>query len=76
MMTYGFCPEDWPLFYSQLAHRHIDVADIERVEMRPDRVHDRLAITLVLRSGRVESWTQDQTPSAVPRSPGADAAEG
>lgn len=68
-MTYGFCPEDWPSFHSQIDRRHIDVADIERVEMRPDGVPHRLAITLVLRSGRVESWTQEQ--GAVPPAPGA-----
>ena len=73
-MTYGFCPEDWPLFHSQIARRHIDVADIERVEMRPDSVHNRLAITLVLRSGRVESWTQDQ--DVFRRTPGDSVTEG
>ena len=73
-MTYGFCPEDWPLFHSQIARRHIDVADIERVEMRPDSVHNRLAITLVLGSGRVESWTQDQ--DAFRRTPGDGVTEG
>jgi len=59
-MTYGFCPEDWPLFHRQIEKRRIEVADIERVEMRPDSVHSSVAITVILRSGRVESWTQDQ----------------
>ena len=59
-MTYGFCPEEWLLFHSQIEKRHIEVADIERVEMRPDSIHNSVAITVILRSGRVESWTQDQ----------------
>ena len=60
-MTYGFCPEDWPLFHSQIRERHIEVADIERIEMRPDSIQSSVAITVILRSGRVESWTQDQS---------------
>jgi hypothetical protein len=63
-MTYGFCPEDWPLFHSQIERRRIDVAEIERVELRPDD-HSSVAITVVLRSGRVESWTQTQ-PERLP----------
>ena len=59
-MTYGFCPEDWPLFHSQIEKRRIEVADIERVEMRPDSIQNSVAITVTLRSGRVESWTQEQ----------------
>ena len=59
-MTYGFCPEDWPLFHSEIERRRIEVADIERVEMRPDGINNSVAITVVLRSGRIESWTQDQ----------------
>jgi hypothetical protein len=66
-MTYGFCPEDWPLFHSQIEKRRIEVGDIERVEMRPDSVHSSVAITVILRSGRVESWTQDQGESDVLR---------
>jgi len=73
-MTYGFYPKDWPSFHSQIDSRNIDVADIERVELRPDGDGNRLAITLVLRSGRVESWTQEQED--VPRAPGVSAAEG
>jgi hypothetical protein len=71
-MTYGYCPEDWPLFRDQIAQRHIDVADIERVEMRPDSDRGALAITLVLRSGRVESWRQDQGASGAPGAVSAD----
>jgi len=59
-VTYGFRPEDWPLFHSQIEKRRIEVGDIERVEMRPDSIHSSVAITVILRSGRVESWTQDQ----------------
>jgi hypothetical protein len=59
-MTYGFCPEDWPLFHSQIVQRGIEVSDIERVEMRPDGIHSSVAITVILRSGRAVSWTQDQ----------------
>ena len=59
-MTYGFCPGDWPLFHSQMVKRRIDVDDIERVEMRPEGVPRSVAITVTLRSGRVEAWTQDQ----------------
>jgi hypothetical protein len=66
-MTYGFCPEDWPLFHSQIEKRGIEVADIERVEMRPDSIHSSVAITVILHSGRVESWTQDQGESDVLR---------
>jgi hypothetical protein len=66
-MTYGFCPEDWPLFHSQIEKRRIEVGDIERVEMRPNSVHSSVAITVILRSGRVESWTQDQGDSDVLR---------
>jgi hypothetical protein len=57
-MTYGFCPADWPLFHSQIAERGIVVADIEKVELRPDQVRGAVVITVMLRSGRVESWTQ------------------
>ena len=60
-MTYGFCPEDWPLFHSQIEKRRIQLGDIERVEMRPDSIQSSVAITVILRSGRVESWTQGQS---------------
>jgi len=59
-MTYGFCPEDWPLFHSEIERRRIEIADIERVEMRPASIDSSVAITVILRSGRVESWIQDQ----------------
>jgi hypothetical protein len=66
-MTYGFCPEDWPLFHAEIEKRRIDVAEIERVEMRPDSIHSSVAITVTLRSGRVKSWTQDQTETGALR---------
>jgi hypothetical protein len=59
-MTYGFCPEDWPLFHSEIEKRRIEIGDIERVEMRPGSTQSSVAITVIHRSGRVESWTQDQ----------------
>ena len=43
-MTYGFCPEDWPLFPSQIEKRGIELGDIERVEIRPDSIHSSVAI--------------------------------
>jgi len=60
-MTYGFCPEDWPLFHSQLEKCGIEIADVERVEMRPDSVRSSVVITVILRSGRIESWTHVET---------------
>jgi hypothetical protein len=55
-MTYGFRPDNWPVFESELQARGIATADIERVEIRPaDGAED---ITVTLRSGRTESWRQ------------------
>lgn len=57
-MTYGFRPENWG----------ISAADIEKVERRPsgdpgavleDR-HANVDITVTLRSGRAESWSQSR----------------
>jgi hypothetical protein len=65
-MTYGLRPENWPAFQAELQKRGISVADIEKVEMRPtedpgavlvDR-HGTVDITVTLRSGRAESWSQ------------------
>ena len=65
-MTYGFRPENWPAFQAELQKRGISAADIEKVEMRPtedpgavpeDR-HAIVDITVTLRSGRAESWSQ------------------
>ena len=74
-MTYGFRPENWPAFQAELLERAITVADIEKIEFRPQISHvARIApphraaiaqgmvdITVTLRSGRVESWSQSQT---------------
>ncbi len=64
-MTYGFCPENWPAFQAELRKRGISAPDIEKVEMRPTEDHvvleDRhriVDITVTLRSGRAESWSQ------------------
>ena len=65
-MAYGFRPENWPAFQAELQKRGISSADIEKVEMRPtedpgavleDR-HGIVEITVTLRSGRAESWSQ------------------
>ena len=66
-MTYGFRPRGWPAFEHELRVRGIAVTDIERVEIRPHTTEggDTGAIvTVVLRSGRVDRWTQ-QTMAAV-----------
>jgi hypothetical protein len=65
-MTYGFCPENWPAFQSELQKRDIAVADIEKVEMRPEVTSVEIAqgiveVTVTLRSGRIESWSHRQT---------------
>jgi len=65
VMTYGFRPENWPAFQAELQKRGISAPDIEKVEMRPiedpvvleDR-HRIVDITVTLRSGRAESWSQ------------------
>jgi len=65
-MTYGFRPENWPAFQTELQKRGIDAADIEKIEMRPT-VDPAVApesrvgvvdVTVTLRSGRAESWRQ------------------
>ncbi len=64
-MTYGFCPENWPAFEAELHERGIGVADIERVEMRPEGRSGRfVSVTVTLRSGRVESWSQPDAAEA------------
>ena len=74
-MTYGFRPENWPAFQAELLERAITVADIEKIEFRPRIPHlarttlpqraeiaqTEVEITVTLRSGRVESWSQSQT---------------
>ncbi len=56
-MTYGYRPENWPAFQSELARRGIDTADIEKVELRAEQ------IVVTLRSGRVETWSGDGGPA-------------
>ena len=67
-MTYGFRPENWQTFQAELQKRGISAADIEKVEMRPSEdpggvLEDRhriVDITVTLRSGRAESWSQSR----------------
>ena len=58
-MTYGYRPENWPVFESELLKRRIAVGDIEKVEIRPEQPRN-MNVTVTLRSGRVESWRQPQ----------------
>jgi len=70
-MTYGFRPENWPAFQSELRKRGIASAEIEKVEIRPSAEGDVLGedpqrlidVTVTLRSGRSESWRQSQEAS-------------
>jgi hypothetical protein len=68
-MTYGFRPQNWPAFQAELARREIPVADIEKIEMRPDGPRTvagdagEVTVTVTLRSGRVESWRWRETPA-------------
>jgi hypothetical protein len=60
-MTYGFRPENWPAFEYELRVRGIAVGDIERVELRPEDTDDVAAgtiVTVTLRSGRTDTWSQ------------------
>ena len=67
-MTYGFRPETWPVFQSELQKRRITAAEIEKVEIRPSAEADApgegmyklVDVTVTLRSGRTESWKQPQ----------------
>ena len=71
-MTYGFRPENWPAFQAELQKRGISAADIEKVEMRPTEDHGAVLearhgivdITVTLRSGRAESWSQPREATA------------
>jgi hypothetical protein len=69
-MTYGFRPDNWPVFQAELQRRGIKTTDIEKVEMRPDSADDLgvVDVTVTLRSGRAESWRQLREPVGdVPR---------
>ena len=60
-MTYGFQPENWPAFDYELRVRGIAVGDIEKVELRPNDTQDVAAgtmVTVTLRSGRIDTWSQ------------------
>ncbi|MBI2158945.1 MAG: hypothetical protein HYU25_00885 [Candidatus Rokubacteria bacterium] len=56
-MTYGYRPENWPVFEAELRKRRIVATDIEKVEIRPEHPGN-MNVTVTLRSGRVESWRQ------------------
>ena len=61
-MTYGFRPEHWPTFESEMDHRGIRPADIEKVELRPGTAPRDMIVVVTLRSGRVETWEQPEAP--------------
>jgi class 3 adenylate cyclase len=68
-MTYGLRPENWVVFQAELDARAITTDDVERVEIRPE-VADSMPlgtvnVTVILRSGRVESWTQHQSEGSL-----------
>jgi class 3 adenylate cyclase len=75
-MTYGFRPENFPAFQAELGARGITPGDIEKVEIRPEDA-DAMSVgivnvTVTLRSGRVESWTQHQAEGDVSVDRGAE----
>ena len=65
-MTYGFRPENWRAFQHELRTRGIDVGDLEKVEMRSPSGQNAIGgtgmieVTVTLRSGRVDTWSQQQ----------------
>jgi hypothetical protein len=70
-MTYGFRPENWAAFQHELPARGIAVDDVERLEIEPQTSEGAagastgmVGITLTLRSGRVETWSQQQAEMA------------
>src|SRR5262245_2088779 len=76
-MTYGLRPENWPAFQAELDARRIAFDEIERLELRPETTESlslgTVNVTVTLRSGRVESWTQHQADgdTTFDRGPGA-----
>jgi class 3 adenylate cyclase len=68
-VTYGLRPENWITFRAELDARGITANEIERVEIRPV-IADSMPlgtvnVTVTLRSGRVEAWTQHQAESEI-----------
>ena len=65
-MTYGYRPENWTTFQSELEQRGVEVNDIERVEFRPaaDAPAGSFDVTVTLRSGRVEVLRRDNAADA------------
>jgi hypothetical protein len=67
-MTYGFRPDNWPAFEHELHVRRIAITDIEKVEMRSQDTEGAVArtiVTVTLRSGRIERWSQPQAELSV-----------
>jgi class 3 adenylate cyclase len=69
-MTYGLRPENWSAFQAELDARRIIFDEIEKVELRPETTESMplgtVNVTVTLRSGRVESWTQHQADGDTP----------
>ena len=70
-MTYSFRPENWPAFQKELRTRGIAISDIERMEIRPRTSQAATGVsagivdvTVTLRSGRAETWSQEQADVA------------
>ena len=61
-MTYGFRPENWSAFEHELRVRGIEVADIEKIEMRPNETEGSAGTVVIvtLRSGRTDAWRHEQ----------------
>jgi class 3 adenylate cyclase len=68
-MTYGLRPENWATFHTELDARGITPEEIERVEIRPEAADSMpvgiINVTVTLRSGRIEAWTQHQAESEI-----------
>jgi len=64
-MTYGFLPQNWPVFQRQLDERGIELSDIEKVVISPsaDAAASPTTIDVVVtaRSGRVHTWSQEES---------------
>lgn len=70
-MTYGYQPDDWPAFESELRRHGVEMTDIERVEFRPagDAPAGTFDVTVTLRSGRVEIIKEAGGPRNGPPDP-------